>query len=465
MARFLALPAVVLAGACSSTGGASAPGAASVAVVNVTVIPMDAPRLLPHHTVLIRAGRITAVVPSASADIPLDAERIDGTGRYLIPGLTDAHVHLRDPSELLSYLVHGVTTIVHLSGPSGNVPNVLALRGRVARGELIGPTIYSAGRVLDGDPPIFPGVSTVVRTPEEARRVVETQVAEGVDLVKVYNNLRTPVLRAAIQAAHERGVTVWGHIPRRDGRDTALQAALAAGLDVIVHAEELFFTRLYRDVEPQLDRGLVPSVDDSLVVESVRLVRDSATTVIPNLSFVAMTRAQLDDLGQLWTDPEARFLHPAVLTMWRQQNPTNRTDLQRFNLRERGKQAVVRHLARALNQAGVSLLLGTDASAPGMFPGQTAHLELAELVAAGLTPYQALATATSHPGSFLGRHVRGTAPFGTVTVGQRADLLLLGGNPLDDISRARDIVGVIVHGRWFTRARLDSLRAVERDTR
>jgi imidazolonepropionase-like amidohydrolase len=145
--------------------------------------------------------------------------------------------------------------------------------------------------------------------------------------------------------------------------------------------------------------------------------------------------------------------------MWRQQNPTTRADLARFDLRERGKQVVVRDLARALNLAGVSLLLGTDASAPGMFPGKSAHTELAELVVAGLTPYQALATGTRNPGSFLGRHVRAAVPFGTVTAGSRADLLLLNGSPQTDISKARGIVGVIVRGAWFTRAELDSMRA------
>ncbi len=430
-----------------------------VAIVDATIVPMDSERVLPSQTIVMRDGLITEIGSRGAIEVPATAQRIDGTGLYLAPGLTDIHVHLRDRSELISYLAHGVTTVVHLSGPTGNVPNVLDLRGRVAQGEIVGPTIFSAGRIVDGDPPIYPAVSTIVRTSEEAREVVEAQVAAGADVVKVYNNVPTVVLEAVTRTAHARGVTVWGHIPRIDGRATALSQAVAAGLDVIAHGEEVFFTILYRDVEAQLDRGVVPFVSDDLLAESVRLIRESGATVIPNLSFVAMTRVQLDGIRNLWDDPEVRFLHPTTVSMWREQNPTRRTELNRFDLRERGKQTVVRRLTHLLSEAQVPLLLGTDSSAPGMFPGKSAHIELTELVKAGLTPYQALATGTRNAGRFLSGHVRGASPFGTVAVGSRADLLLLEGNPLVDISNVEKIMGVLVRGKWFTRTRLDSMRA------
>jgi len=447
---------------CAPTGNASpATADGGLAVVNVTVIPMDSERMLRGHTVIIRDGLIAQLGPSADIRIPADAQRIDGTDKYLIPGLTDAHVHLRDPSELLSYLAHGVTAVVQLSGPSGNIPDVVDLGNQVERGAILGPTMYTSGRILDGDPPIFPGVTTVVRTPAEAERAVEAQLAEGVDLIKVYNNLRTDVFVAVTRAAHNRGATVWGHIPRIDGRSTALQRALMAGLDVIAHAEEVFFTFLYRDVEAQLDTAEVPTIGDDQTAQAVRLIRAHNATVIPNLSFVAMTRVQLEDMEKVWADPEAAYLDPAVLNMWRQQNPTGRADLPRFELRERGKRVVLQRLTRALHDAGVPLLLGTDASAPGMFPGKSAHIELMELVAAGLTPHEALATGTSNSGRFLSRHVRPSSPFGTVSVGSRADLLLLNANPLTDISHVARVAGVVLRGRWYARSKIDSMR-VER---
>ncbi|MGH7508511.1 MAG: amidohydrolase family protein [Gemmatimonadales bacterium] len=450
---------ILLAVACSTTNGRGVPGEGkAVAVVDVTVVPMDSERSLPHHTVLIREGVISEVAPAASISVPADAQRINGTGRYLSPGLTDAHVHLRDTSELLSYLAYGVTTVVHLSGPAGNVGDVLDLRARVARGDLLGPTILTSGRILDGSSPVFAGVSTVIETPEEASRVVEDQIDAGVDFIKVYNNLRADALRAVVKTAHSRGVSVWGHIPRIDGRHTALQSALAAGLDVIAHGEELFFTFLHRDVERQLDRGLVPVASSAMIGESARLVQEAGVAVIPNLSFVAMTRAQLDDINRLMKDPEARFLTPAVRDMWAQQNPTQRRDLPRFDLRERGKAAVLKTVTRALNEAGVPLLLGTDAAAPGMYPGKSAHTELEELVDAGLTPYEALASATRNAGGIIGKERPGGASFGTVTVGSRADLLILEGHPLADVGNVAAIVGVFLRGEWFTRAELDSMR-------
>jgi imidazolonepropionase-like amidohydrolase len=172
-----------------------------------------------------------------------------------------------------------------------------------------------------------------------------------------------------------------------------------------------------------------------------------------------MTRAQLDDIAAVSADPEARFLHPATRQMWEQQNPRHRSGLERFDLRERGKSAVLRTLTRALHQAGVTLLLGSDASAPGMYPGKSAQTELKELVAAGLRPYDALATGTRNAGSVIRSQLRGASPFGTVAVGNRADLLLLRSNPLADIRNIEAIAGVLVGGQWYTRAALDSLRA------
>lgn len=450
---------LLLAAACGTAGEAGVRETDQVvAIVNVTVVPMDAERHIPAQTVLIRDGAIDELGSAAIVQIPAGARSIDGTGLYLMPGLIDTHVHLRDQSELLSYLAHGVTSIAHLGGPAGNVPDVSALRDSVVRGAVPGPSIYASGPVIDGDPAIFPAVSVVVRTPQEAGRIVSSQLAAGADFVKVYNNLAPDPLRAVVAAAHAHGATVWGHVPRAAGRATALQQAIAAGMDVIAHAEEVFFTLLYRDVERQLDEELVPSVDEALVLEAVRLIREGGVAVVPNLSFVAMTRAQLDDVQSVMNDPEARFLHPAVLGMWRRQNPTTRPDLDRFDRRERGKQVVVRRLTRALHDAGVPLFLGTDASAPGMFPGSSAHMELAELVAIGLTPYLALATATRHPGEFLARRVPEGPRLGTVAVGSRADLLLLDADPLSDVANAARIAGVVVRGRWYERSQLDSMR-------
>lgn len=450
----------LLLGICSTGQLAKAysPDERPLAFVRVDVIPMNRDRLLKNQTVIVSRGKIVRIGPAASIRVPRNALQVDGRGKYLMPGLVDFHVHLRDPGELLSYLNYGVTTVVQLSGPMGNVPDVLALRRRIADGEVPGPNVYTTGRVLDGHPAIFPNVSTVVSTPEEARRAVADQSQAGVDFIKVYNNLDSNVLRAVVKEAHRLGLAVVGHIPRRSGRAQALQTALAAGQDMIAHSEEFFFTYFYGDAESRLDRGLPPSPDRSKIRLVTRWVRESGAAVTPNLSFVAMTRRQLDNLEAVLSDPEARYLHPNVLALWRAQNPTRRPDVARFALRERAKYPFLQELVPALQASGVPLLLGTDSSAPGLFPGKSAHVELQELVRAGLTSYQSLSTGTRNAGRFIKRHVRGVESFGTVSPGRRADLLLLEANPLNDINNISRIVGVAVRGRWLPKAELDRMR-------
>lgn len=456
----IGLLTLLLAGICSTVQPAKAclPDDRPLAFVHVNVIPLTRDGLLKDQTVIVRRGKIVRVGSAASVRVPRNALRVDGQGKYLMPGLVDFHVHLRDPSELLSYLAYGVTTVVQMSGPSGNVRDVLALRRQIAEGEILGPNVYTTGRVLDGNPAIYPNVSTVVSTPEEARRAVAEQHRAGVDFIKVYNNLDSNVLRAVVTEAHRLGLAVVGHIPRRDGRSQALQTALAAGQDMIAHSEEFFFTYFYGDADSLLVRGLPPVPDRSKIPLVVRWVRESGTAVTPNLSFVAMTRRQLDNMEAVLADAEARYLHPNVLALWHAQNPTRRPDAARFELRERAKYPFLQELTPALQAGGVLLLLGTDASAPGLFPGKSAHVELQELVKARLTPFQALSTGTRNAGLFIKRHVRAAESFGVVLPGRRADLLLLEANPLNDINNISRIVGVAVRGRWLPKAEIDRMR-------
>ena len=434
----------------------------TLAITDVTAIPMEG-QPLPGATVVIRGDRILAFGPAADVPVPVGARRIDGSGRFLLPGLVDAHVHLRSRRELLSYLRHGVTTVFQLAGTPSGAPDILETRRRIAAGELVGPTIYATGPMIDGDPPNFAAVSVVVTSPDSAARVVERQNRAGFDFLKIYNGVSPEVAVEVIAEGHRRGMPTFGHIPRNPDRATALQKALGAGLDVIAHAEEMFFTYYHAGVEDMLDAGRVPVRDTARVDEAARLIRDAGAFVIPNLSFVAATRMQLDDLGRVLGDPETRFLHPDTRQMWEGQNPTRRPDLERFELRERAKHDFLRHLTKALAEHGVPLLAGTDASAPGLFPGRSLHLELRELVDAGLSAEAALAAATRTPGAFVARHLPDGPPFGVIAPGARADLVLLRENPLEDIARIGTVEGVVAGGRWYSVSEIDALRAAASD--
>lgn len=428
------------------------------AFTNVNVVPMDSPRVLEEQTVIIKDGVIFEIGSSETVHVPEEAKIINGQGNYLLPGLTDFHIHLRSTDELVSYLAYGVTTVVHMSGAMNGAPELLYYKKQLNNHEMIGPRLLTTGPILDGNPPIFAGVSTSVSAPEEARRVVAEQKKQGYDFIKVYNNLSPDLLNAITGEAEVQGMSVIGHIPRMSGREQALQQALDAGMAMIAHGEEYFFTYFYSSVDSLLDRGQIPNPDENEIPVAVQITREAGTAVTPNLSFAAMTRKQLDSLDTIFSDFETRYLHPEVLEMWKEQNSTQRPDLERFDKREKAKYVFLKKLMKALNDAGVPLLLGTDASAPGLFPGQSAHVELCELVEAGLTPYEALAAGTRNAGKFINSHVSASEPFGVIEAGQQADLILAEGNPLENIYNASNIRGVMKGGRWFPIEQLAEMR-------
>ncbi len=456
MKRILAAGLVLLLGlvAIRCRSGESHPptGAARLAIVGANVMPMTSDTILYSHTVLIEGGRIVQIGPEDSVRVPDDAEVVRGAGRFLTPGLVDVHVHLRAESELNSYLRHGVTTVAALRGTE----TVLTIREKVRSGTLAGPRILTAGPLIDGEPPIWPGAGTrVVTTREQARAAADEHCRSDFDLVKVYNNLRPDLLEELVNGAHECGLPVVAHLPRLPVRREGLTRALAAGIDVIAHGEEVFFTHLGGGSNPEIDQGTRP-VADGDIASAVAVISAAGTYVIPNLSFIAMTARMLEDAGSVFGDEAFARLAPEVQELWRSQNPARRPDVDAFARRERVKRSAVARFTALLQAAHVPLLLGTDASAPGLFPGRSAHLELEELVKAGLTPYEALSTGTRTAARFLDRLRRSRAgrdpaasPPGIIAPGHVADLILVRENPLEDVRHLRAIEGVVVAGRWM----------------
>ncbi len=425
---------------------------------NVNVIPMDTSRILYEQDVLVKNEKIENIGEANSFEIPTNAKIISGSGKFLMPGLTDFHIHLRSTDELVSYLANGVTTVVQLGDGLSGAPDILEYRKKLRSGELLGPTLFSTGPLLDGDPPIRSYVGLALSTPEEAKQAVIDQHKAGYDFIKLYNNLSTEAMEVAITTAHGLGMAVIGHIPRGKDRNVALQSALNAGLDLIAHGEEYFFTYFNQEVDSLLNLGVIPHPDYNKIPEVVQLTKQANTWVMPNLSFVAMTRKQLDDLESIFDDPEVKYLHPDVLSFWQRRHFGNRPDLERFDRREVAKSLFLLQLTKTLNDADVPLILGTDASYVGLFPGKSAHLELFELVRAGLSPYEALQTGTSNPASFINAHVRSAVAFGMIKKGQLANLLLLNANPLDDIQNIESINGVMINGAWMLKEDLEATR-------
>lgn len=363
----------------------------AIAIVGVHVVTMESETVLDDQTVIVRDGRIVELGPRASIAVPAGAEQIDGSGRWLIPGLIDSHVHLRR-GDLAAYRQAGITTVRNMWGHA----TIQALRDEVAAGAEL-PTIFSAGPGMDGNPPVWP--ATVVLTdPVAARAAVRAQVAEGWDFIKVYNRLSPSVYDAILDEAHTAGITVIGHVPL----SLSIDHASARGQASIEHLTG--------------------------IAEAVASGRGPSGWLSYDHNAASNVASMLATRG-VWACPTLVVLrHIAVQSL-------SATDADRA----RDNQGA---MVKALHDAGVPLLAGTDAGIDLVAPGELAG-EIELFVHAGLTPYDALRSATSEAARFLGVDDE----LGTIAVGKRADLVLLGGNPLADVRALRNPVAVILRGR------------------
>lgn len=390
------------------------------AFVGVNVVPMDTERVLESQTVVVLDGRIAEIGPASKVKVPKGATRIEGRGRYLLPGLVDMHAHLYNWNEVPLYLANGVTTIYNLNGR----PVHLTWRDKINRGELLGPTIYTCG----------PTIRRAERA-DEARQIVEEQARAGYDSIKIYNDISVEAYEALVETARKHNMLVMGHIPRPPGLEGVLKARQA-----IAHAEEYVYTFFKNNVD-----------DDTRVAEAARMTKDAGVQV--TLTFVAFDHIikQVESLPELLAKPEMTYMAPWVRDEW---GPVSNPYKARFDAKglEALKKsfALQKKLARALHAAGVRIVTGTDAMNPGVVPGFSINEELQHLVSLGFTPYEALQAATRYPAEFLA----GPNEFGTVTVGKRADLILVEGNPLQTVANIERRAGVMTRGRWLPETEL-----------
>ena len=417
------------------------------------------------------------VGPSASTPIPPSAKIIDGTGKFLIPGLADMHVHLTGAGEpagsrefIIPLLVaNGITTVRDMGG---KVEYLKELRDEIDSGKRAGPQIFFTGPYLDGNPPSF-RPSIVVQTAAEAAAAVQKLKSEGVDFIKVQSRLQPAPYYAIARESQRQNIRFVGHVP-----DSITAAAASdAGQASIEHLTGVLLGCSTREGELR-QRKLTPPPPGETKEQT--LVRERVWTKDLLDSYSQKTALDLFHkfaANHTWQVPTLPLLiHLAYLVPERDRNGDPRMKYIPRNLREIWNQtrnellnsrtetdfALRRKLmgeslsaVGAMEGAGVPILAGTDATAPNVFPGFSLHEDLFYLVKAGLTPMQALQAATSMPAEFLGRG----AEQGTVQEGKRADLLLLDANPLDDISNTQKIRAVILHGEILNRSDLDALLA------
>lgn len=392
---------------------------------------MDSERTLTGQTVIVEDGRIAAI--GRGLAVPPGAQVIDGRGGYLAPGLADMHSHAHTREDLKVYLAHGVTTVLDMGGASATFMG--QVRPAANEGRIPAPHVYAAFRV-DGSGRYG---QFVVATPEEARAVVGLAKTNGYSFIKVYNNLSAEVFEALVAEGHRQGVPVAGHGVEAVG----LVRQLEAGQLLVAHSEEF----LYSIFKPPADAPEGTPPDPARIPEAIALLKRTGAFVTADLATYGAIAAQWgrpEVVDSYLRDPAVRHLAPGDRIEWKAAGYKRRKGGLDVQL------AFLRRFVKDMAAAGAPLVAGADApTIPGVFVGESLHDDLDALADAGLSNYQALATATRTPGELIARGVPGSEPFGTVAPGRRADLILISANPLEDLSALRRPLGVMVKGRWY----------------
>jgi imidazolonepropionase-like amidohydrolase len=445
--------------ACVAGAGAADARAAErpdLAIENVAIVDVEHGRVTLPQTVVVSNGRIAAI--GAHAAIPDGATRIDGRGRFLIPGLVDAHVHLfnnfskRPPNTWTFplYVANGVTGIREMAALPDDIVRVNAWRAAVDEGTLVAPRILAAGVAVDG------------RTPAEAAQRVDLAADAHADFIKVFSGVSVSNWRAIVDEAGKRGLSVAGHIPAGVPALVAAKAGQRSG----EHLTQLFeactpIESTVIDARKDLaGDALVERMDadESHVLDAFdaracdRIARALAKTRQVQVPTLVLPWVEAQPVAFTPADPRWAYLRPDERTRWQRATAAITPAEHAVASRRWG---VASKIAASLDRAGVPMLAGTDAPMPGVYPGFALHDELERLVDAGLTPGEALRAATLAPAKFFGIEREA----GTVATGKRADLVLLDADPLRDVRNTRRIDAVVLDGRLLDRTAIDALLA------
>jgi imidazolonepropionase-like amidohydrolase len=468
--QLAAILSLVLAASCPFVA-CNKPEDPVLAITHVTVIDMTGASPAPDQTVLIEKGKIVALGSSDSISIRPGATILNATGKVLIPGLSDMHVHLSGADEpngsreffLPLLLANGITSVRDMGG---YLDSLIPLRKEVEEGKRLGPRVVFAGPYLDGDPPAFQP-AMIIKGRGQAGDAVQALKQRGVDFIKVQSNLSREAYFAIAAAAKTQDIAFVGHVP--DGV-TAWEAA-DAGQKSIEHLTNVLRACSTNESDlmhsQSIDSSksgqalwqlkLLASYSDKKAAALVAKFREQQIWQTPTLVLLRNVAFPSGGLN-LSSDPRAKYAPRKLRETWLRGYAQQMNGVTNDQATGRARAMLLKKslgIVGQMQKGGVKILAGTDSAAPYIFPGFSLHEELELLVQAGLTPMQALETATRNPAEFLGR----LDLQGTVAPGRNADLVLLDANPLDDIHNTRKISAVIVRGRLLDRPALDQLLA------
>jgi imidazolonepropionase-like amidohydrolase len=415
----------------------------SIAITHVAVADVAGGVILPDHMVVITGDRIESVQASSDS-VPEGAQRIDGRGKFVIPGLWDNHVHLSyaRSSALPTLVANGVTYVRDLGSRLAEIDE---WRGQIAAERLVGPLIVRAGPILNGRE--SNRYQLAITNAVDANAAVRALEKTGVDLIKVHRRTPRDAYFAVVEETRRRSLPLAGHIPMT----VQPIEASNAGQQTIEHAVTLF------------EGTFSESVSEGALPEAIRTWRNSAaaqnlfaafvrndTVVDPTLVTERRLVAWLENPN----DPRDRFLAASAIRESADYLRPVRDDARKQLVQHRALLSELEAAVGQMHRAGVNLITGTDLSFTLMHPGFSLHDELQALVDVGLTPAEALRAATLNPSKLFPR-----LDAGVVAAGKRANLVLLNGNPIADIRNVRRIHAVVLAGRVYDRALLDRLLA------
>ena len=419
------------------------------AITNVSITDVENGITIPGQTVIIVAEQIIQIGRQENVPIPPGTTVIEGEGLYLMPGLVDAHVHYYDAPIFGRLMIANGVLLVRDMG----MPNeyILPLRDELNRGETLGPHMVTTGLILDGDPPLIPLISVGITSPDQGRTIVRQQAEAGVDSIKTYSRLDKSVFLAILDEAQKYDLPVAAHLPESVYLEDAAAAGLASsehfnGFEKVI-AKLLGEPARFYFVGQAADAGYLSrlgEVDPQELQAVYERLGKSGLAVCPTVvPFKTLTHISAIQGGNY---PGSQYISQSVLelwkTLWAQQS-----DLPDFIWQNWMKMVV------GLNQAGVPLMVGTDLMLPGIIPGFSVHEEMAIWQEAGIPAVDILRSATIVPAHFMGLGDR----LGSVSAGKTASVLLVRGNPLEDIRNAQQIEGLFLRGQYFSSDHLNQL--------
>ncbi|MGB5481220.1 MAG: amidohydrolase family protein [Eudoraea sp.] len=419
----------------------------AILISNVTVIDVITGELLSDRQMVIDSGKIKKIAVSIENE-EVYKTIIDGQGKYALPGLAEMHAHIPSPptskerteETLFLYLSNGITTIRGMLGH----PSHLELRIAAERGEVFSPRIFTSSPSLNGNS---------VTSTEEAREKVIAYKNDGYDFLKIHPGIKRDVFDELVKTANESGISFSGHVPVDVGIERALESKYAS----IDHVDGFLEGLVPKSekVDPNengfFGYNFTKLADTMMIDELVELSKNNKVWIVPTQSLFERWFAPVD--GEiLLQQPEMKYMPASTLLEWRKRKEASTGPGTNFDKTQWETFIEIRRkLIYALNKTGHGLLLGSDAPQLFNVPGFSIHHEMEGMLKSGLSPLEILQSGTINPALFFNME----SVFGQLKEGMAADILLVNSNPVEDISALKDLSGVMVRGKWISKADID----------